>query len=86
MDSNDFPLILSLPDLDKAHSLGYSPDGSTLAAGTDNHLRLWNARDRSELKTIRTSCLAYGLAWSPSSKHVALGCSDGRVLLFQPVP
>ncbi|HEX5706735.1 MAG TPA: caspase family protein, partial [Pyrinomonadaceae bacterium] len=62
-----------LPPLAGAYDhLAFSPDGRFIAAATDsydsaNHIKLWNAADRSELRTLTAAKLdpVWSLAFSP---------------------
>ncbi len=67
--------------------LAYSPDGRTLALGSeDGEVRLWEmpaGRERAVLRGHTGS--VWGLAFSPDGKRLATGGQDGRLFLWDPV-
>jgi WD40 repeat protein/formylglycine-generating enzyme required for sulfatase activity len=78
---------LPRPPLGRANSLAWSPDGKTLAAAAENQtdgICLWDVASR---KLTRISGLRHGvgyLAWSPDSKMVAFGGTDGCSWFHRP--
>jgi eukaryotic-like serine/threonine-protein kinase len=83
VDSDEAPVVMELPDLDKPHSLAYTPDGQMVIAGTSHSVRVWDAADGREHATVRTGCLAQGMAVAPGGDALALACSGGEVMLFR---
>lgn len=65
-----------------------SPDGKYLVTahgvglGVKANLRLWNAADGKELRTINVDDICWSLAWSPNSKYVAVGLHSGKVTIY----
>jgi WD40 repeat protein len=67
-----------------AFSISFSPDGSTLAAGSlDGIVRLWEARTWQEEAQLasHTACVA-ALAFSPDGRTLASGSWDNTVKLW----
>jgi WD40 repeat protein len=70
--------VLTLPTPDVVHAVAWSPDGCTLAGGTDRHICLWDAA------TGQTKALLEGLeepttvlAFAPDGALLASGSSSG---------
>jgi serine/threonine protein kinase len=69
---------------DEADTLAFSPDGNTLAVGSDSGaLRLWDPRRHSLLATLTGHRYAlFATAFSPDGRLLASGGYDGEVLLW----
>jgi WD40 repeat protein len=67
-------------DGEEFHSIAFSPDGNTLASGSNKSLKLWNAKCSSGFTTVAV-CQAtiLSVAFSPNGQLLAFGCSDGTV-------
>ena len=60
-----------------------SPDGSRVATGWDQHLRVWNADVSGAPVTVEGLPKGvYGLAFSHDGRSLALAAADGRVRLY----
>ncbi|MGO9470513.1 MAG: WD40 repeat domain-containing protein, partial [Isosphaeraceae bacterium] len=62
-----------LPEEGEAHSLAYSPDGKTIAAGSDGGVVLWDAVARKLLVDEPLRSGAHRVAFSPDGKTIAAG-------------
>jgi hypothetical protein len=54
-----------------AHSVAYSPDGTKLAAGTDEHIIIWNTKTGKELLKIEQR--AWRIAFTPDGSRLVSG-------------
>jgi WD40 repeat protein len=60
------------------YSLGWSPDGSKIAAGgSENSLDIWDTTDGRLLYTLQLSGEARSLAWSPDNQWLAVAGQEG---------
>lgn len=65
------------------HSLTFSPDGKTLAAGSNNKIILWDANSWQELRTLEGhSDIVSSVKFSPDGRTLASGSADGTIILW----
>ena len=67
-----------------ARSVAFSPDGTTLAAGTaDGMLQLWDVATKTKTTTLEESDYSVqSVAFSPDGTTLAVGMGDGTVTLW----
>jgi len=68
-----------------AMTLGYSPDGKTLATGASKEIFLWDVETkqlRQKLLVSRNKNLFISIAFTPDSKTVVGGSQDGNVYVW----
>lgn len=75
-------------EMDDIWSVTFSPDGRTLASGSQRfggYARLWQAHDGTLLRTLEHNDRVYGVAFSPDGKILATttGKYDQRVRLWR---
>ena len=68
--------------------MAYSPDGKTLASGSDDAtIRLWDVETGEEKSTLTGHTdWVRSVAYSPDGKTLASGSGDGTVLLWDVSP
>jgi len=73
---------------ERIESVRFSPDGSKLAVAGGlpaqlGELQIWNVAERALERSIAvTYDTVYGASWSPNGQHVAIGCGDTSVRVF----
>ncbi len=60
----------------------FSPDGTAIATFRDGSLRIFRASNGSLIASTAIGVVGTALAWSPGGDFVALGGSDGRILIW----
>ncbi len=65
-----------------AEALAWSPDGSLLASAAASTVRLWDPRSSTQLARFAARAPVNAIAFHPSGRYVAVGCSDGTVELW----
>jgi WD40 repeat protein len=62
------------------HAMSFSPDGKLLATvGWDGVVRLWDCRNCRLQRLIKIRISIMSVAFSPDSKRLALGLTNGMV-------
>ena len=69
---------------DSVNSVAYSPDGQTLASGSnDETIKVWNVKTGNLLQTLKGhSELVYSVAYSPDGQTLASGSYDNTIKLW----
>jgi WD40 repeat protein len=74
---------LVLRDIPRSTALAYSPDGSTLAIGTPDSIRLWNVHDGVEVARLENrSGEVTRLTFSPEGGLLAAASRDWPILIW----
>ena len=63
--------------VDGVTALAWSPDGSRIATGSDDGVRVWDAVTGEDLFSLEYSRLARSVAWSPDGSRIATGSDEG---------
>jgi WD40 repeat protein len=85
LDAAARPGIDALATSSGLHAVAFSPDGTTLAAGSGDHaIRLWDAATRRQIAPPLTghTDLVVSVAFSPRGETLASGSFDGTVRLW----
>jgi WD40 repeat protein len=77
---------LSVGDREWFEALAFSPDGSILATGHPDSIRLWDVKRREVICQLTGApCLVTSLAFSPNGRLLASGQEDSTILLWDVV-
>ncbi len=69
----------------EVHCVAIHPDGSRIAsAGSDGTVRIWNAKDGTELRVFEASQLITTVAWSHDGHRVIFGGWDDTIHVCDP--
>jgi WD40 repeat protein len=70
---------------DWVRSVAYSPDGQTIASGSDdNTIKLWRVSDGTEILTLtRHTYAVFSVAYSPDGQTLAFGSSNNTIKLWR---
>ncbi len=82
--AQDIPFTVLEGHTDDVNSVVFSPDGKTLASGSDDStIRLWNASTGEPIRTLRGHRSGVSsVAFSPDGKTIASGSDDGTIRLW----
>lgn len=73
-------MVYSQPGSGDWFSVGWSPDGKFIAAGSfDNIVQIWDAATAKSIFTLNAAGDVLSLAWSPDSKYIA--STQGQVVI-----
>ena len=66
------------------NSVAFSPDGATLASGSDdNTVQLWDVERRQHIETLEHPSWVRSVVFSPDGNTLATACGDGTVRLWE---
>jgi WD40 repeat protein len=75
--------VASIPIKGIVRDAEYSPDGTVIAAGSDNVVRLFDVKTGSALRVLRGhEDTVSAIAFSPNGSHVAAGANDNTVRVW----
>ncbi len=78
-------IMAELPEhQDTIRALAWSPDGTILASGAGNVLRLWQAEDQTLLQELAGhEHFIYEVGWTPDGELVASASEDGTIIVWR---
>ena len=75
-------MLTHLIENGRVRSVAWGPDGKNIASGSDDKtIKVWNAQTGQCLSTLTVDSLVWSISYSPAGDTLAVGCSDGKVLL-----
>jgi len=60
----------------------FADDKTIISCGGDGSVRFWDTRTRRSIKVLKTGCRPECMSYEPNTMRIAVGCSDGKILLL----
>ena len=75
--------IATLSGVSAVRSVSFSPDGTTLASGTEDGVEIWDVATRQTLTLLEQSGEVMSVAFSSDGTKLASGSTDGTIELWK---